>query len=33
MARNKLNEKIEHDLKNFHSRRLPVKVDADDDGV
>ncbi|MET3612878.1 glycerol-3-phosphate acyltransferase PlsX [Rhizobium aquaticum] len=33
MARNKLNEKIEHDLKNFHSRRLPAKVDADDDGV
>jgi glycerol-3-phosphate acyltransferase PlsX len=33
MARNKLNEKIEHDLKNFHSRRLPVKVGADDDGV
>ncbi len=33
MARNKLNEKIENDLKNFHSRRLPVKVDADDDGV
>lgn len=33
MARNKLNEKIESDLKTFHSRRLPVKVDADDDGV
>ncbi len=33
MARNKLNEKIENDLKNFHSRRLPAKVDADDDGV
>ena len=33
MARNKLNEKIESDLKHFHSKRLPAHADADDDGV
>lgn len=33
MARNNLSEKIESDLKTFHSRRLPVKVSAEDDGV
>lgn len=33
MARNKLNEKIENDLKHFHSKRLPPQADADDDGV
>lgn len=33
MVCNKLNEKIEYDLKNFYFRCFLVKVDVDDDGV